>query len=328
MLPRDPRRALPCYPGAVLRIPVLAAPTASGKSEVALALAERLGLELVSADAMQVYRGMDIGTAKPSAAERERVRHHLIDVVAPDEPFSVADWVPLAEAAISGALARGRLPLVVGGTGFYLRALAEGLPGAPAADAAAQAPLWARLEREGLDPLLHELEAASPEDAARAQRNPRRVVRALEILARSGRPPSAFAPVPPAHRYQVVTLLPEAAALEPRIAARTEAMFDRGLVEEVSALLARYPAWPTARQAIGYKEVAAFLAGDLTLAEAKAAVMLATTRYAKRQRTFFRRWPRAPHLRLAATAPAARAELAAWLEPLAPQAAALLHSPG
>ena len=145
--------------------------------------------------------------------------------------------------------------------------------------------------------MIAELAAASPEDAARAQRNPRRVVRSLEILARSGRPPSAFASLPPAYGYQVVVHLPAAAVLAPRIAARTERMFTHGLVEEVVALLARYPAWLTARQAIGYKEVAAYLAGQLTLAEAKAAVTLATTRYAKRQRTFFRQWPRAPHLR-------------------------------
>src|SRR5690606_37280385 len=121
-------------------LPMLAGPTASGKSAAALQLAERYGLDIVSADSMQVYAGMDVGTAKPSPAERERVRHHLIDVVTPAEPFSVADYVRLAEAAIGAVLAEGHSAIVTGGTGFYLRALRFGLPTVPPADADAQAP--------------------------------------------------------------------------------------------------------------------------------------------------------------------------------------------
>lgn len=267
---------------------MLAGPTASGKSAAALQLAERSSLEIVSADSMQVYRGMDIGTAKPTADERARVPHHLLDVVTPDQAFSVADYVRLAEAAIGAVLARGRLPLVTGGTGFYLRALRRGLPTVPPADPEAQAPLWRAVEEGGLGELIAELQAAAPDDAARAARNPRRVVRSLEVLRRTGRPPSAFAVRPPRFAYDLVVLQPPAALLRERISSRTEAMFERGLVAEVAGLLARYPDQPTALQGIGYKEVAAHLKGELSEEGARRAVDLATQRYAKRQRTWFR----------------------------------------
>lgn len=271
------------------RVPVLAAPTAAGKTAAALQLGTRLPLEVVSADAMMVYRGLDIGTAKPTVSEQARLPHHLIDVVDPDERFSVADFVKLAEAAIQDVWRRGKLPVVVGGTGFYIRALSEGLPTVPEASQEVQAALWARLEREGLDALLRELAAFSPEDAVRSSRNPRRVVRALEIIERTGRAPVSFPLTRPAFQYDKVILLPPTSALQPRIALRTEIMFNRGLVEEVAALQRRFPAQTTARQAIGYKEVLAFLEGETTLDEAKRAVTLATTQYAKRQRTWFRK---------------------------------------
>jgi tRNA dimethylallyltransferase len=272
-------------------IPVLAGPTASGKSALALALAELVPLEIISADAMMVYQGMDIGTAKPSRLERERVPHHLLDVVTPAEPFSVADYVRLAEAAIAEVLLRGRLPLVVGGSGFYIRALSEGLPTVPPADSAAQAELWRVFEREGLEPLLDELRRASPADEARAQRNPRRVVRALEVLRRTGRPPSSFPRSTPRFSYRKCVLLPSLATLQARIEARTAQMFAAGLITEVAELLRRYPEQPTALQAIGYQEVGEFLRGRCTLAEAQEQIARATVQYAKRQRTWFRREP-------------------------------------
>jgi tRNA dimethylallyltransferase len=281
---------------AAVLIPILGGPTASGKSSVAQALAEQLGLEIVAADAMQVYRGMDIGTAKPGPEERARVPHHLLDIVTPAEAFSVADYVRAAEAALKAVLERGRLPLVVGGTGFYIRALAEGLPTAPPADPAAQAPLWKAIEENGLDPMLAELERLSPDDAARAQRNPRRVVRALEVLRRTGRPPSAFPRTVPAFRYDKVALLPTLDTLRPRIRQRSQRMFENGLVEEVRALLEAYPEPLTALQAIGYKEVATHLAGRSTLEEAQLAVTIATLQYARRQRTWFRKEPEARHI--------------------------------
>ena len=268
---------------------------------------------------MMVYKDMDIGTAKPTLAERRSVPHHLIDLVSPDEPFSVADYVKRAEGAIADVLERGKLPLVVGGTGFYIRALSEGLPTVPPADAAAQAELWERLEREGLDALVAELGRLSPDDAGRAQRNPRRVVRALEILRRTGRAPSAFPYKAPRFRYDKAVLLPELKLLGRRIALRTERMFEDGLVGEVRDLLERYPSRPTATQAIGYKEVVAHVEGRCTLEEAKDAVTLATTRYAKRQRTWFRKEPGARLYPLGRSAGPEEVlgELRGWLEPLA-----------
>ncbi len=293
-------------------IPVLGGPTASGKSAVALDLAAELGLEIVTADAMQVYRGMDIGTAKPSPEDRRRVPHHALDLVTPAEAFSVADYVRAAETAIQEILDRGPLPLVVGGTGFYIRALAEGLPTAPPSDPEQQAPLWRQIEEQGLDPVLAELEKVSPGDAARAQRNPRRVVRALEVLRRTGRPPSAFPRTTPAFRYDKVALLPTMEVLRPRIERRTRAMFEAGLVDEVRALLERYPDALTATQAIGYKEVATHLAGRSSRQEAQLAVTIATLQYARRQRTWFRKEPEARRTPLPASE--ALAELRVWLQ--------------
>lgn len=295
-------------------VPMLAGPTASGKSAAALALAQRFGLHIVSADSMQVYVGMDVGTAKPSARERALVPHHLIDVVTPAEPFSVADYVHLAEAAIDAALAEGASAIVVGGTGFYLRALRQGLPTVPPADMTAQAPLWRAVEAGRLDELVAELAAAAPEDAARAARNPRRVVRSLEVLRATGRPPSAYPRRAPRHAYDLVVLDPPAAALAERIDERAGRMFAAGLVEEVRTLMALYPDQPTALQAIGYKEVLQHLSGLITEEEAVAAVALASRQYAKRQRTWFRREADARFV--PAFGDAAMNELGEWLQTL------------
>ncbi len=315
-------------------IPVLAGPTASGKSASAMRLALTLAgalpaakvaapggvapgagarVEIVSADAMQVYRGMDVGTAKPTAPERAAVRHHLLDVVDPSEPFSVAQYVRLAEAAIQTVLARGGVPLVTGGTGFYLRALRDGLPTVPPADQGAQAPLWEAVAAGRLRDLDAELWAAAPVDAARAAGNPRRIVRSLEVLRATGRPPSAFPRLRPRYSYSTAQLLPPMTELRPRIAQRTAAMFEGGLVAEVAELLRRYPEQPTALQAIGYKEVASHLRGEAGAAEARAAVELATVRYAKRQLTWFRSPAEAAALRIEATGEGAFGRLLAWL---------------
>ncbi|HET8985496.1 MAG TPA: tRNA (adenosine(37)-N6)-dimethylallyltransferase MiaA [Trueperaceae bacterium] len=267
---------------------MLAGPTASGKSGIALLLAEKYGLEIVTADAMQVYRGMDIGTAKPTLAEQRRVKHHVLDVVTPAESYSVAAYVAHAHSAIAAILERGSVPVVVGGTGFYLRALREGLPTVPEADAAVQAPLWSAVERGRLPELMAELEALAPIDAARAGANPRRVVRNLEVLRRTGRPPSAFEYTAPRYSFDLLVLAPPAAALTPRIVERTKAMFAAGLVGEVSRLLEEFPAQGTALQAIGYKEVVGHVRGGITVSEASESVTSATLRYAKRQRTWFK----------------------------------------
>ncbi len=272
-----------------MTVPLLAGPTASGKTTLALDLAKDFPIEIISADAMMVYKGMDIGTAKPTTQERATVPHHLLDVVHPDELFNVADYVRLAEQAVKEVLERKNLPLVVGGTGFYIRALAAGLPTVPEADKQVQAALYERLEREGLEVLLEELRVLSSADATRTERNPRRVVRALEIIQRTGRAPSDFPMTRPAFKYDKLILAPMLEQLRPRIAARTEEMFAMGLVNEVVQLFRQYPTLATAKQAIGYKEVVDHLAGQISLEEAKAAVTLATTQYAKRQRTWFRK---------------------------------------
>src|SRR5690554_2553296 len=293
---------------------MLGAPTASGKSSVAIRLARgsTRPVEIVTADAMQVYTGMDIGTAKPTPAERAGVTHHMIDLVTPAESWSVAQWVGAAEAVIHDCLARGVTPLVVGGTGFYLRALAEGLPLVPTADPDAQKPLWDAYREQGLEPLLAELEAGAPRDAVRAERNPRRVIRALEILRTTGRPPSSFGRSQPAHQYSKVVLLPGKDVLRPRIVQRAQEMFGRGLVGEVAALLSRWPRQSTALQGIGYKEVVAHLQGETSLSKTQRSVIRATVSYAGRQLTWFRREPAASSL--PGLAFEHERELALWLD--------------
>jgi tRNA dimethylallyltransferase len=272
-------------------IPLLTGPTATGKTELALRLGRLFPVVVVSADASMVYRGMDIGTAKPSQAERHQVKHYLIDVVWPSQGFSVSEYVDLAEEAIQEALEQGHTPLVVGGTGYYIRALSEGLHQLPEPDMALQAELWQALEAGGVEPLLEELRAASPEDALRVQRNPRRIVRALEVLRRTGLPPAKFPKRTPRFRYCKLVLWPSWGWLEPRLVLRVERMFERGLVQEVEQLLRAYPQMPTALQSIGYKEVAAHLRGQMTLEQARQAIIRATQAYAKRQYTWFRKEP-------------------------------------
>lgn len=273
------------------RIPVLAGPTASGKSSAALELAEQFGGEIVTADAMQVYVGMDIGTAKPTKAEQDRVPHHLIDLVTPTAQFSVADWLKAAEQACTEIIARGNFPLVVGGTGFYIAAFTHGLPTVPPASMERQMPLWHEVELGRLRALQAELREASPADADRAGENPRRVVRAVEILRHTGKPPSSFPFTKPTFETEVFVLAPSMKELEPRIAARAAQMFASGLPAEVETLIQTYGAdqLGTARQAIGYKELFDVFEGTKSLKEAEEEVVLRTRQYAKRQHTWFKR---------------------------------------
>lgn len=274
-----------------MEIPVLAGPTASGKTRLAFLLAEEIPLEVISADATTVYRGLDIGTDKPTPEERARVPHHLVDVLEPSEAMSVARFLDLAEEAIASVLKRGRLPLVVGGTGYYIRALSEGLYDLPPPDPALQGEIWQALEEKGFEALWEELFLRSPEDAKRVGKNPRRLVRALEVLRRTGRPPAHFSRRPPRFFYRKLILWPERAWLWPRLEARAKAQFARGLVEEVRGLLERYREIPTALQAIGYKEVVGYLRGEYGLEEALMRDIRAVKAYAKRQYTWFRREP-------------------------------------
>ncbi|WP_299426685.1 tRNA (adenosine(37)-N6)-dimethylallyltransferase MiaA [uncultured Meiothermus sp.] len=272
-------------------IPVLTGPTATGKTELALRLGQMFPTAVISADASMVYRGMDVGTAKPSAAERQQVKHYLIDLLLPSQTFSVSEYLRHAEEAIRQALEQGQIPLVVGGTGYYIRALSEGLYELPEPDPVLQAELWEAVEAQGIEPLLSELEAASPEDARRVQRNPRRIVRAIEILRRTGTPPARISQREPLFQYQKLILWPAWEWLLPRLEARVERMLEQGLVQEVEQLLATYPQMPTALQSIGYKEVTSYLRGECTLLQAQHSIIKATRGYAKRQYTWFRKEP-------------------------------------
>lgn len=275
------------------RVLAIGGVTASGKTLLGLALARALFGEIVSADSAQVYRGMDIGTDKPDAASRGLVPHHLLDIRSPDEPFSVAEYQRLADAAIA-TIARGRhTPIFVGGTGLYLRQV---LRGAPLPPAPPQPELRARLEREPPAALYAQLLRSDPAAAARIHpHNVRRVIRALEILAVTGQPPSRFGAAPqPRYPHLLVVLDRPADVLRARIAARVERMLERGLVDEVRRLLSRGvdPAAP-GLAALGYRQTVAYLGGGGTQAELAAAITAATWAYARRQRTWFRREPKA-----------------------------------
>ncbi len=272
---------------------VIMGPTASGKSALALALAERLGGEIISADSMQVYRGLDIGTAKPTLAERQRVRHHLIDILDIAEPMDANRFVVLADAAIGEIRHRGRIPVVVGGSGMYLKALLRGLDDLPASDPA----LRARLEREyggteGLARLRSRLAELDPESLNRHATNPRRLLRALEVHLLTGQPMSGQQMREdatlryPAHAWRLEW---PREMLVRRIAERTDEMLAQGWIAEAAALLPRgLLASPTAKQALGYPLIAAHLAGRMDAATLRERLVVATRQYARRQATWFR----------------------------------------
>jgi tRNA dimethylallyltransferase len=273
----------------------LAGPTAVGKSEVAMGLAERLGGEIISVDSMQVYRDLDIGTAKPSTADRARVPHHLLDVVELTEPFDAAKFAALACVAIRQIQERGRTPVLCGGTGLYFKALLDGLGEAPPADPA----LRAALEAAPLTDLLHELAERDPATFQRIDRqNPRRVIRALEVIRLTGKPfskqraawPSGEASRITHHAPRFFTLSRSSEDLRKRIDTRVDQMFAKGLVAETRALLQRgLEQNKTAMQAIGYRQVVEHLRGEHALVETIALIKTRTRQFAKRQMTWFRR---------------------------------------
>jgi tRNA dimethylallyltransferase len=289
---------MPCL-GAASRNPttpdlppliVIAGATATGKTALAVALAERLpGAEIVSADSRQVYRGMDIATAKPTPAELSAARHHCLDLVAPDDHFTAADYRQAALDALHGIAARGGLGLLVGGTGLYLRAIARGLPlDQSDSDPDVRAELDARYAQQGLAPLVAELRAL---DAAAADeidlRNPRRVIRALERARLTG---SAWPPAPLGYPAPVVWLglRRDAPEHRRRISARIAEHFAGGLLDEAQRLVERYPEDLPAFSAMGYREAFGVIAGRLDVDEARARDAQRTWVYAKRQRTWFR----------------------------------------
>jgi len=268
-------------------------PTATGKSELAVALAERLGGEVVNADSMQLYRGMDIGTAKPGPAERRGVPHHLLDVWEVTERASVAEYQRLARAAIDAVLARGRLPLLVGGSGLYVRAVLDDLD-FPGTDPALRARLEAELAAAGPAALHARLSRVDP-DAARGilPSNGRRLVRALEVLELTGRPFAATLPAPAAAVYDAVQVGLDRSDLDGRVGSRVDRMWAAGFVAEVRTLADRgLRDGPTASRALGYQQVLASLDGRYDEATARAETVRATRRFVRRQRSWFRRDPR------------------------------------
>ncbi|MDE2322154.1 MAG: tRNA (adenosine(37)-N6)-dimethylallyltransferase MiaA [candidate division NC10 bacterium] len=275
---------------------VLVGPTAVGKSSMALAVAERVGGEIIAADSMQVYRGLDIGTAKPSVDERKRIPHHLLDLREPDQSFTAADYVRLASAAIADIRARGRLPIMVGGTGLYLRALFHGLFGGPWEMTPLRETLYQEAERVGSATLHQRLKTIDPEAAATIHPNDLiRVVRALEVAAVSGRPISTLRtearrnhrPIPgPVLQFGLERNRRE---LYQRIEVRVEAMMEQGLLREVRNLLDRgYCSTLRPLRAIGYRHMIGHLKGQISLDDAVASLKRDTRRYAKRQLTWFR----------------------------------------
>jgi len=271
---------------------IILGPTAVGKTGLSLDLAVEIGAEIVSADSMQVYRGMDIGTAKPTREERERVRHHLIDVVEPTDDFSAGDFVRLADEAIEDIRSRGRTPLIVGGTGLYIRALVEGIFEGPSKDPDYRAELIDR-ERRAPGGLHAELVQVDPEAAGRIHvSDVRRIVRALEVYRAEGRP---ITEVHREHRSEseprparIAGLTRPRPELYGRIERRVDEMMEAGFLAEVNRLRdGGVPRESTAMQALGYKQLYAYLDGVQGLDESVRLIKRDTRRYAKRQYTWF-----------------------------------------
>lgn len=274
---------------------VLTGPTASGKTSLSLRLAKAYDCEIVCMDSMQLYRGMDIGTAKPTEAEKAQAVHHMIDVADPTEDFSVARYQEMAEACIEDIHARGHRALLVGGTGLYLRALRQKMSmGEAAADEQLRAELQEIADREGGREVLHErLRQVDARTAERLHVNDvRRVIRALEVYQLTGRPFSQQEQIQEESRfaYRVASLTMDRAILYQRIEQRVDDMMAQGLAQEVAHLLSGgVPADAKAMKAIGYKELIPYCQGQCTLEEAVYALKLNTRHYAKRQLTWMRR---------------------------------------
>lgn len=283
---------MPSDPGPFRRAIYLTGPTASGKTAVGVALARRLGAEVVALDSMTLYRGLDVGTAKPTEEERDGIPHHLIDVLDPWESASVADYRARASAVLDDLDRRGVPALFVGGTPLYLKALLRGLFEGPSADAALRRSLEAEADRDGGAALHARLAAVDPAAAARLHPNDRRrVVRALEVAALTGRPLSIQQRehARPAEGVAVFALDRPRAELHDRIDRRVAAMFDSGLVEEVRRLLDNPRGISgVAAQGVGYRETIALLRGEADLATTVARIQARTRQFAKRQATWFR----------------------------------------
>lgn len=279
-----------------IKVLAIAGPTASGKTALSVALAKRLGGEIVSCDSMQVYRGMDVGTAKPTEEEKCGVPHHLIDVADAKEPFSVADYVTLAGRAIADVHARGRVPILCGGTGLYLDALLRGGLEETEGDAACREALLAFAAREGAHALHERLRAVDPDSAMQIhENNVKRVARALEIYESTGITKTEYdrrsrERERPYDAVVVGLSYPDRAVLYGRIEKRVDVMLAEGLLAETARLYDAgvFEKNTTAAQAIGYKEILSALRGEEEMSAARERLVIATRRYAKRQLTWFR----------------------------------------
>jgi tRNA dimethylallyltransferase len=297
---------------------VLSGPTASGKTALALSLAHAFPLEIVNADSMQVYRYLDIGTAKPTREERGQVAHHLIDVAEPDEPYNAGRYATDAEGAVADIVARGKVPMLVGGTGLYLRAVLRGLDPAPA-DPEVRAALDRRWEEEGARVLHAELARIDPETAAKVHPSDRlRVVRAREIARVGGIPPSrsraSWAAGPGKYRYLYLALWPDRETLYRRIDDRTEGMFRKGLLSEVREILDRgYGRELKPLMGLGYRQAVAHLLDAVPVARAIESTKRDTRRYAKRQVTWLSSEPGLMRLEPRGAYPEARKKVTMFL---------------
>jgi tRNA dimethylallyltransferase len=277
------------------RLLIVAGPTAVGKTRLGVELAKRWNGEVISADSMQIYRGMDIGTAKITKEEMEGIPHWGIDLVDPDQPFTVADFRQYAEEKIREIDARGKLPILVGGTGLYVRAITDSLDFTEASiDRAFREMLQREAEEKGVESLHARLAQVDPPTARRLHPNDvRRVIRALEVYHLTGKPMSEAyeeAPEEPKYRMLMIGLTADRAWLYERINQRVDRMIEQGLVDEVKRLLRQgYHKNLTAMQAIGYKEIIDYLEGRMSLEEAIEEVKRGTRRFAKRQLSWFRR---------------------------------------
>ncbi len=292
------RRGLPPHASRPTPLIVIVGPTAAGKTEAGIQVALRVGGEVISADSRQVYRGMDIGTAKPSREDRERVPHHLIDVVGPEERYNAGRFSREAQAAIDDIVERGRCPVVVGGCGFYVRALLDGFSPTPEVGPEARARIRAEAVGVATGSLHARLERADPVCAGRISPSDRqRILRALEVFEETGEPLSSWQARPREGGYSggavIVALRWDRETLYRRIEERTDRMFEDGLVEEVAGLRRLgYLPEGTALGTFGYREVFDHLEGRSSLEETRLAVQRETRRYAKRQMTWFRGEPR------------------------------------
>jgi len=277
-------------------LPVLIGPTASGKTSAGIIIAEALGCEIVSADSRQIYRGMATGSGAPSAPELARIRHHFIGILEPHIRISAGEYARLARQVIPEIIDRGKLPLVVGGSGLYIRALVDGLAPLPTPDPELRREIEHRIEMQGMAAMIEELRIVDPEYAEKVGlRDKKRLLRALEVWETTGRPFSEWhgeQPVEPWCLPLFFGVNRPRLALHSLIEARVEQMLESGWIDEAQTLALRYGGMdklpPTVTEAVGYNEIISYLRNEISLVEAKERIIISTRQYAKRQITWFR----------------------------------------